>query len=111
MEKTLELTIFVKKRTSKDGKKTFFTYFTTMPGRDKANKVKFREECGAPDCPANIVLRKGDCNMARETYTDEVTGEAKSVDVLDVFAGKEPYLKWAGCICCGVSLWLWIVLL
>ena len=49
MEKTLELTIFAKKRTSKDGKKTFFTYFTTMPGRDKANKVKFREECGAPD--------------------------------------------------------------
>lgn len=52
MEKTLELTIFAKKRTSKDGKKTFLTYFTTMPGRDKANKVKFREECGAPDCPA-----------------------------------------------------------
>lgn len=82
MEKTLELTIFAKKRTSKDGKKTFFTYFTTMPGRDKANKVKFREECGAPDCPANIVLRKGDCNMSKETYTDEVTGEAKAADVL-----------------------------
>ena len=32
-------------------------------------------------------------------------------DVLDVFAGKEPYLKWAGRICCGVSLWLWIMLL
>lgn len=32
-------------------------------------------------------------------------------DVLDVFAGKEPYLKWAWRICCGVSLWLWIVLL
>lgn len=31
-------------------------------------------------------------------------------DTLDVFAGKEPYLKWAGCIC-GVSLWLWTVLL
>lgn len=32
-------------------------------------------------------------------------------DALDVFAGKEPHLKWAGRICCGVSLWLWIVLL
>lgn len=32
-------------------------------------------------------------------------------DVLDVFAGKEPYLKWARRFCCGVSLWLWIVLL
>jgi hypothetical protein len=32
-------------------------------------------------------------------------------DVLDVFAGKESYSKWAGRICCGVSLWLWIVLL
>ena len=81
MEKILELTIFAKKRSTKDGKK-FATYFTTMPGRDKANKVKFREECGAPECPANIVLRKGDANLSKETYTDEVTGEVKAVDVL-----------------------------
>ena len=32
-------------------------------------------------------------------------------DVLDAFPGKESYLKWAGRICCGVSLWLWVVLL
>ena len=32
-------------------------------------------------------------------------------DGLDVFAGKDPYLKCAVRVCCGVSLWLWIVLL
>ena len=32
-------------------------------------------------------------------------------DVLDVFAGKEPYLKWAVRVCCAVSLCLWIVLM
>jgi hypothetical protein len=92
-EKTLELTIFSKKRATKDGKKKFFTYFTTMPGRESAIKVKFREECGAPDCPANIILHKGDCNMSKEKFTDGVTGELKTIDVLWVsaYSDGKPY--------------------
>jgi hypothetical protein len=39
------------------------------------------------------------------------SGLLVAFDTLGVFAGKETYIKWAGRICCGVSLWLWIVLL
>ena len=81
MSKTITVTVFSKQRTAKDGKK-FNTYFTTMPGDEKAIKVKFRQACGAPECPANIDLIQGKCNISKETFTDVVTGEVKSVPVL-----------------------------
>ena len=81
MEKILTLTIFSKQRTSKDGKK-FMTYFTKMPNEDTSIKVKFRQVCGAPECPANIDLRQKGCNMSTEPYTDSVTGESKESRVL-----------------------------
>lgn len=81
MSKTITITVFAKRRQTTDGKK-FNTYFSTLPGDEKAVKVKFREDCGAPDCPANIDLINGECNMSKENYTDVVTGELKSVPVL-----------------------------
>lgn len=81
MSKTITITVFSKQRTANDGKK-FKTYFAKMPGEDKAVKVKFRESCGAPECPANIDLMQGGCNMSAEKFTDVVTGELKEVPVL-----------------------------
>ena len=81
MSKTITITVFAKTRQTADGKK-FSTYFTTLPGDERAVKVKFREDCGAPDCPANIDLMNGDCNLSKENYTDVVTGELKTVPVL-----------------------------
>lgn len=90
MSKTISITVFSKTRNATDGKK-FKTYFATMPGEEKAIKVKFREDCGAPDCPANIDLVQDGCNMSKENYTDVVTGEAKSVPVL--WVSKWDYSK------------------
>ena len=81
MSKTITITVFAKRRQTADGKK-FSTYFSTLPGDERAVKVKFREDCGAPDCPANIDLTNGDCNLSKENYTDVVTGGLKSVPVL-----------------------------
>lgn len=77
--KQLELTIFAKKMTGKDGK-AFYRYLTTLPNTEEKVAVKFREDCGNPkDCPCNIIIKKGDCNLAPRKYTVEVvdkeTGE------------------------------------
>ena len=81
MSKTITITVFAKRRQTADGKK-FSTYLTTLPGDERAVKVKFREYCVAPDCTSNIDLTNGECNMSKENYTDVVTGELKSVPVL-----------------------------
>lgn len=81
MSKPITITVFSKQRTANDGKK-FKTYFATLPGDEKPMKVKFREACGAPECPANIDLMQGECNISKETYTDVVTGDVKAVPVL-----------------------------
>lgn len=82
MSKTLTLTIFAKKRKTKDGRE-FQTYFTTLPNGEKV-KAKFRQECGEPkQFPCNIDLTQGGCNLSAEKYTrevednkiDEATGE------------------------------------
>lgn len=68
----MELTIYAKKRTSKEGNK-FYTYFTALTkknGEQLTTEVKFREECGAPSgdkCPMNIVVDKNDCNYSERT--------------------------------------------
>lgn len=81
MSKKLTITVFSKQRTARDGKK-FKTYFASLREGEPAVKVKFREECGAPDCPANIDLEQNWCNMSAEKYTDVVTGEVKEARVL-----------------------------
>lgn len=81
MAKKLTITVFCKKRTKADGAK-FNTYFASLRDGEPAIKVKFRQECGQPDCPANIDLEQSGCNLSKETYTDVVTGEVKDVSVL-----------------------------
>lgn len=72
--KQLELTIFAKKMQTKDGK-PYNRYLTTLPN-DEVVSVKFREEAGNPkDCPMNIVIKKGDCNLAPKKYTVEVVNK------------------------------------
>lgn len=80
-----ELTIFSKKGTTKDGKKTFYRYITKLEkksGEVITAEVKFREECGSPDgakCPMNIEVKKDDLNYSEKDieYTDESAGEVK----------------------------------
>lgn len=74
----IELTIFAKKAKSNDGK-TFFRYLTTLTnkaGEEEKVEVKFRDECGNPkDCPCNILIKKGDCNLATRKYTVDVVNK------------------------------------
>lgn len=79
----MEITIFAKKRTTADGRKTFFSYLTTLTRNDGTPctcAVKFSAPAEAPDplnCPCNIVVEKPDCNMSVEKYTDKKTGEER----------------------------------
>lgn len=81
----MEITIFAKKRNTKEGKQ-FFSYLTTLhrkDGSDLVAAVKFRDDCDAlPDpksCPMNIRFDKALANLATREYTREDTGEvAKS---------------------------------
>lgn len=74
----MELTIFAKKRTSKEGK-SFYTYLTKLTektGEEVTVQVKFREDCGQPKgekCPCNIVCDKSDLNYTEKInkYIDE----------------------------------------
>lgn len=69
MSKTITITVFSKQRTANDGKK-FKTYFTTMPGDEKAIKVKFREACGALSAlPTSTSLRASATSLRRLTLT------------------------------------------
>lgn len=79
----MEITIFAKKRTTSDGRKTFFSYLTTLTRKDGTPctcSVRFTDQAEAPDplnCPCNILVDKGDCNMSKEDYTDAKTGETR----------------------------------
>ena len=84
----MELAVFAKKLTTKEGK-SFYKYSTTLKRRNESGEieevktaVKFREDCGAPkgeNCPINIIVDKADCGYTEKikTYTDEETGEEK----------------------------------
>lgn len=76
----MELTIFAKKRTTDEGK-SFYSYITTLTKKDGTKQtvgVKFREECGQPKgdkCPCNVIVDKGDANLATKSFIREDTGE------------------------------------
>lgn len=68
----MEITIFAKKRQSKDGR-TFYTYLSTLTkkttGEQVTVQVKFRQDAGQPDphaCPMNIVFDKADANYTEK---------------------------------------------
>lgn len=76
----MEIAIFAKKRTGKDGK-TFFSYLSTLTRKDGTKQtvsVKFRDECGHPKpetCPVNIKIDKGNANITKSEFTREDNGE------------------------------------
>ncbi len=95
----MNVVIFAKKRTTKEGKK-FYNYIGTLKKKDGSEDtvaVKFREECGAPDpksCPCNILVNKGDANISSRDFTREDTGEVIVIKTLWVNAWKQgaPYV-------------------
>lgn len=76
----MKVTVFAKKKTSKEGK-PFITYVGRLTKKDGdviSAQVRFREECGSPkadDCPMIIEFDKANANLSAETYTREDTGE------------------------------------
>lgn len=72
----MEITIFSKKRQSRDGR-TFYNFISTLTdrnGNEKTMQVKFREEGGTPKpekCPMNILISKTDCNISKRRYKDK----------------------------------------
>ena len=79
-----EITLFAKKRITKDGK-TFYTYMSTITRKDGTEQkveVKFQESCGKPDgakCPMNIIIDKEHCSMSKHEVTSKRTGEIVTV--------------------------------
>lgn len=90
----MEITIFAKKRTTRDGKKSFYSYLTTLTRKDGTPctcSVRFTAPAEGPDpleCPCNILVEKADCNMAVEKYTDDKTGETRESHKLWIRAYK-----------------------
>ena len=77
----MEITIFSKKRTTKEGK-IFFNYLSSLKRKDgtvlNGVAVKFREEAGNPKperCPMNIKFNREDANLSRREYVRDDTGE------------------------------------
>lgn len=84
----MKLVVFAKRRTNKDGK-TFFNYLSTLTRKSSGEtvtiRVKFREECGSPkgdECPMNIIIPDGGCNMNERVIIREDTGEPLKVYTL-----------------------------
>ena len=72
----MKITVFSKKRQTKDGKKVFYTYFTRLTNKDGETitaSVKFvDDECAIPETfPCNLVIDKAFCNLATKTETAE----------------------------------------
>ena len=96
----MQITVFGKKKTSKDGKQ-FMSYFGTLTKKDGSTiqcSIKFREECGAPkQVPINIVLSKNDCNFREKEvkYTDDNGVEQNAIDRtlwVQAWVEGEPYV-------------------
>lgn len=92
----MKIVIFGKKMTTNDGKKTFFSYFSTLVKKDGSElkcKVKFRKEAGYPlNLPCIIEFDKKDANLVDEKYfvTDANGVEVKLISkVLWVSKFKE----------------------
>ena len=93
------ITIFAKKRTTKDGKKfdTFITRLNKKDGSTVTTSVKFPDE-NKPnplECPMNIEVPKGKMNLSTRTITDEETGaviESRTLWVKEWEKSKTPYV-------------------
>ncbi len=80
----MEISIFAKKRQTKEGK-SFYQFLTTLTRNDgttETMRVAFRAIDGndmpkPESCPRNITFDKTDANIAVTKYTDNQTGEIK----------------------------------
>ena len=77
----MEITVFAKERKNSQGR-PFWGYISRLlnkkTGEVETLSVRFRQSAGQPDpekCPMNIVIEKGDANIAETKYTREDTGE------------------------------------
>ncbi len=77
----MEITIFSKRRETKDGKK-FYAYLTTLTrknGDKLTTSVKFSDACGNPrpeECPLNITFTKNNGNLSVKQFVNPETGES-----------------------------------
>lgn len=86
----MEITVFAKRRTSKEGK-TFYQYLTTLTKKDgttETMRVCFRNvDAPKPEtCPRNIIVERDNSNIAVRHYNDPSTGEIKANRTLWVSA-------------------------
>ena len=93
------ITIFAKKRTTKDGKK-FDTYNKRLNKKDGSTvvtSVKFPDD-NKPnplECPMNIEVPKDKMNLSTRTITDEETGaviESRTLWIKEWNKSKTPYV-------------------
>lgn len=97
----MEISIFAKKRNTKDGK-IFYQFLTTLTrsdGTTETMRVAFRNVDGndlpkPESCPRNIVFDKPDANIATSVFTDNETGEIKQRKTLWITKWREgtPYV-------------------
>lgn len=93
----MRLTIFAKKRTTKEGK-PFSTYLTTLTkksGESIVTQVKFSTECvqiNPLNCPLNIEVEKKDCNYSEKKITaGEETKISRTLWVKNYSVAKIPF--------------------
>lgn len=92
----MEISVFAKKVTMSNGKSftKYLSTLTTKDGEQQGVRVMFAEGCEAPkpaDCPLNIVIDKGDCNVSKKKYTDKNgnSGVARTLWVNKYSLGSE----------------------
>ena len=72
----MEIAIFAKNRTTKEGK-NFYSYLSRIinkRGEEFPVTVKFREDCKPvppQDCPCNIVIEKENCSLSGRKFETE----------------------------------------
>lgn len=72
----MEISIYAKKVSLSNGKSftKYLSALTTKDGEVQGVRVMFAEGCEAPkpvDCPINIIIDKGNCNLSKKKYTDK----------------------------------------
>lgn len=73
----MEITLFAKKRLTRDGK-PFYSFLSTLKKKDGSDlvcTVKFNNDTKpVPEqCPMNIVVEKSDANLSTKKFTRQVT--------------------------------------
>lgn len=76
----MTINVFAKKRTTKDGSKSFYTYISKLTKKDGSLltvSVKFPEDNTpkADEFPLTISFDKADANLSTKTIENEETGE------------------------------------